>query len=59
MIDQQNFLDLKGTDNLKPEVKKFLNDARAQLKGCERRKFNLDYLQLKTFNIKEPHLSFL
>jgi len=39
MIDHQKLLDSKGIDTLTPELKKFLNETRSKLKGCERRKF--------------------
>jgi hypothetical protein len=39
MIDHQKLLDSKGIDKLTPEMKKFLNETRSKLKGCERRKF--------------------
>ena len=39
MIDHQKFLESAGIDNLTAELKKFLNETRSRLKGCERRKF--------------------
>ncbi len=39
MIDHQKLLELAGIENLTAELKKFLNETRSSLKGCERRKF--------------------
>lgn len=39
MIDHQELLETAGIDNLTVELKKFLNETRSSLKGCERRKF--------------------
>jgi hypothetical protein len=39
MIDHQKLVDSKGIDSLTPELKKFINETRSKLKGCERRKF--------------------
>ena len=39
MIDHQDLLESKGIDNLTPELKELLNEARSKLKGSERRKF--------------------
>ena len=39
MIDHQKLLESTGIDNLTAELKKFLNETRSRLKGCERRKF--------------------
>ena len=39
MIDHRNLLDSKSIEDLTPELKKFINETRSKLKGCERRKF--------------------
>ena len=39
MIDHQKLLDAQGIDKLTPELKKFLNETRSNLKGSQRRKF--------------------
>ena len=39
MIDHQELLETAGIDNLTAELKKFFNETRSRLKGCERRKF--------------------
>lgn len=39
MIDHQNLLDSKGINDLKPELKEWLNQTRSKLNGSERRKF--------------------
>ena len=39
MIDHQKLVDSKGIDNLTPDWKKFINETRSKLNGCERRKF--------------------
>ena len=39
MIDHQELLETAGIENLTAELKKFLNETRSGLKGCERRKF--------------------
>jgi hypothetical protein len=39
MIDHKKLLKSAGIDNLTAELKKFLNETRSRLKGCERRKF--------------------
>jgi hypothetical protein len=39
MIDHKKLLKSAGIDNLTADLKKFLNETRSRLKGCERRKF--------------------
>lgn len=39
MIDHRKLLDSKSIERLTPELKKFINETRSKLKGCERRKF--------------------
>jgi hypothetical protein len=39
MIDHQKLLDAQAIDKLTPELKKFLNETRSNLKGSQRRKF--------------------
>jgi hypothetical protein len=46
MIDHRQLLDSKSIENLTPELKKFLNETRSKLKGCERRKFMANVVRL-------------
>lgn len=39
MIDHQKLLDAQAIDKLTPELKKFLNETRSNLKGSQRRQF--------------------
>lgn len=46
MIDHSDLLNLEKIDNLSPEIKCFLNETRANLKGSERRKFMAKVVRL-------------
>ena len=43
MIDHQKLLDSKAINKLTPELKKFLNETRSNLKGSQRRKVYSKY----------------
>lgn len=46
MIDHRKLLESKSIENLTPELKKFINDTRSKLKGCERRKYMAHVVRL-------------
>lgn len=46
MLDHQTVLESAGIESLTGELKKFLNETRSKLKGCERRKFMAKVVQL-------------
>lgn len=46
MVDQRKLLDSKSIDRLTPELKKFINETRSKLKGCERRKYMAHVVRL-------------
>ena len=46
MVDPLKMKDAIDTQQLTPEMKTFLNEIRSKLKGCERRKFMANVVQL-------------
>ncbi len=46
MIDHQKLLDSQAINKLTPELKKFLNETRSNLKGSKRRKFMAEVVLL-------------